>query len=79
MRNVFDEFATYIEHVQFNNPRDAGKVIFQCKGNPAEIIKWCRRNFGQRGDGWDFAGGLKNVEIIIWSSKLIMMYTLWQE
>ena len=80
MYNMFKDFSPYIEYVDQvrNNPSDAKKVVFQCKGNPTEIIKWCRRNFGDRGDGWDFAGGLKSVDIIIWSSKLIMMYELWQ-
>lgn len=80
MNNIIDSFSPYIEYVDpvLNNPGDTGKVIFRCKGDPITIIKWCRRNFGNRGDGWDYSGGTKNVDITIWSSKLITMYELWQ-
>lgn len=44
-----------------------------------DVIKWCRRNFGERGDGWDFTAGTKSVEIKIWSSKLITMWKMWKE
>lgn len=41
-------------------------------------IKWCRRNLGERGDGWDFAGSGKSLTIFIWSKKLQFMYEMWQ-
>lgn len=67
----------YVDPV-YKNPCDANKVTFKYKGNPTTVIKWCRRNFGERGDGWNFSGGFGQVEITIWSSKLITMYELWQ-
>lgn len=33
--------------------------------DPAERIKWCRANLGERGVRWDFAGALKSVVIMI--------------
>jgi hypothetical protein len=68
----------YIDE-EFKNPSDHTKVTFVVKGDPKEVIKWCRRNFGNRGDGWDFLGGTKHVQLIIWSSKLLVMWQLWQE
>lgn len=32
--------------------------------NANERLKWCRQNLGQRGDRWDFDGGV-NVTIFI--------------
>lgn len=32
--------------------------------DPVERIKWCRENFGPRGDRWDFSGGL-SITIMI--------------
>jgi hypothetical protein len=76
----FAELSPYIEIIesQVVNPRDTDKVTFRCKDDPHRVIKWCRRNFGPRGDGWDFSGSDKSVDITIWSTKLIMMYELWQ-
>ena len=72
-----------IDHIDFvdcvkQNPNDHRKVIFKIKGNPKTVIQWCRRNFGDRGDGWDFSGG-ENVEVIIWSSRLVTMWEMWQQ
>lgn len=80
MSSIFNEFHPVIEYADpvYNNPRDAVKVIYRCKGDPVAIIKWCRRNFGNRGDGWDYSGAGKSLDITIWSSKLITMYELWQ-
>lgn len=76
----FGQFEPIIEYVDIvrNNPSDTRKVHFKVKGNNEEVIKWCRRNFGDRGDGWDFSGGTKRLEVTIWSSKLITMWELWQ-
>jgi len=71
------EITEYIDEVKIN-PNDSSKVSFKVKGDPYEVIKWCRLNFGNRGDGWDFSGGMK-VEVTIWSSKLKFMWELWQE
>lgn len=68
----------YID-VEHKNPYDHTKVAFIAKGDSKEIIKWCRKNFGQRGDGWDFVGGVKHVQIIIWSSRLLVMWELWRQ
>lgn len=75
-----EQFSPVIEYVDVirSNPSDSSKVHFSVKGNPTEVIKWCRRNFGERGDGWDFSGGTK-VEVTIWSNKLKFMWEMWQE
>lgn len=47
------------------------------KEDPSKIIKWLRKNFGERGLGWDFSisNGCVIVEII--DSKYKTMYNLW--
>ena len=79
--NLFYELNPVIECVDEirNNPHDHGKVVFTVKGDPKTVIQWCRRNFGNRGDGWDFSGGVKNIQVTIWSSRLITMWEMWQE
>lgn len=60
------------------------KVIYKhdprIKGNESAIsvIKWCRKNFGDRGTGWDFAlmGNVVNVEI--WNEKYQTMWVMWK-
>lgn len=76
----FDDISPFIQIVEYEcvNTSDSSKIVFRCKDDPATVIKWCRRNFGPRGDGWDFSGSAKAVDIIIWSTKLITMYELWQ-
>ena len=69
-------YNIYVDYVPVN-PHDHTRKSFDVKGNPKEVIQWCRRNFGNRGDGWDFMGG-KKVQVIIWSSRLITMWKLWQ-
>lgn len=46
--------------------------------DPSIIVKWMRRNFGERHNGWDFSlvGGCINIEI--WDDRLITMYEMWQ-
>ena len=61
------------------NTDHVAKKYYECKKNPSETIKWCRRNFGERGDSWDFIGGFDRVTIIIWSHKLQFMYEMWYE
>lgn len=77
----FNGLSPVIEYVDVvrKNASDSKKVTYKIKGDPKEVIKWCRRNFGDRGDGWDFTGGTKSLEVTIWSSKLITMWELWQE
>lgn len=45
--------------------------------DPAKLIKWCRKNFGERGMGWDFtiSNGCVIVEII--DHKYKTMFNLW--
>lgn len=47
------------------------------KEDPTTLIKWMRRNFGERNSGWDFSlvGGCITVEI--WDDRLITMYEMW--
>jgi hypothetical protein len=77
----FNELTPYIEIVDKENlnPTDHKKVYFQIKDDPVTVIKWCRRNFGARGDGWDFYGVGRKCTVVIWSSKLITMWYLWQD
>ena len=45
--------------------------------NPREIVSWLRRNFGQRGTGWDFQLSSGYVIIQVWDDKLQVIYELW--
>jgi hypothetical protein len=77
------ECIEYVDLPPARNPKDTAAQHFHVKANniteSTEMIKWCRRNFGTRGDGWDFSGNMQNVEITIWSSRLITMYRMWKE
>jgi hypothetical protein len=81
MSYLIDNFSPIVEYVDEIkiNPYDTNKVSFTVKGDPITVLKWCRRNFGNRGDGWDFVGGTRNIQVTIWSSKLKVMWELWQE
>ena len=48
------------------------------KEDPSIIVKWMRRNFGERHQGWDFSlvGGCVTIEI--WDDKFKTMYEMWQ-
>jgi hypothetical protein len=74
----FEQVIDYVD-VVYDNPSDHSKVQFKVKENHADVIKWCRRNFGNRGDGWDFYGTTREYTIEIWSSRLITMYRMWKE
>ena len=55
--------------------------VYDCKSkkeDPSIIVKWCRRNFGERGVGWDFLLVSGNVTIILWDDKFKTMYELWK-
>ena len=55
--------------------------VYECikkKEDPSIIVKWCRRNFGERGVGWDFLLTSGNVTIILWDDKFKTMYELWK-
>ena len=79
MNDFYELTYPKIEYVDVirNNPRDTNGITFVVKGDPIHTIKWCRKNFGERGDGWDFTAGTRHVQLTIWSSKLITMYELW--
>lgn len=49
------------------------------KEDPVVFVKWLRRNFGHRGEGWDFTFHKGTVIIDIWESKLQTMYELWKK
>ena len=75
----FHPVIEYVDAVR-NNPSDSNKVTFKVKGDAMNVIKWCRRNFGERGDGWDFFGRHgKGYAIEIWSTRLIVMWKLWKD
>jgi hypothetical protein len=63
----------------FNNERDMNERSFIVKNDPYIVIKWCRKNFGERGDGWNFYKTTKGYVVTITSSKLLTMWQLWQE
>lgn len=48
------------------------------KEDPATIIKWMRRNFGERHHGWDFSFVGGKLVIEIWDDELKFMYEMWQ-
>jgi hypothetical protein len=48
------------------------------KEDPTQLIKWCRRNFGERGVGWDFQFISGCVTIEFWEDKYITMYEMWK-
>lgn len=80
MPSIFDGFHPVFEYedTTINNPRDASKVTYKFEGDTSNLIKWCRKNFGTRGDGWDYSGNFRKVEITVWNTKLITMYELWK-
>lgn len=47
------------------------------KEDPSKIVKWLRKNFGERGYGWDFYLIQQSVIIEIWEPKLATMYEMW--
>ena len=48
------------------------------KDYPNDHIKWCRRNMGDRGTGWDFTWVSELLIIEIWDDKLKFMYEMWK-
>lgn len=55
--------------------------VYRCKDlkeDPSTIVKWCRKNFGERGSGWDFMLTSGNITIEIWNDKLKFMYEMWK-
>lgn len=61
----------------------SGRVLYKIdlqfrKIDEVDYIKWCRRNLGDRGDGWDFwlAGGILYIEV--WGDKQKFTYEMWK-
>jgi hypothetical protein len=76
-----DEIQYEIIDHNYMNRGDKIQYVYDCKKkkeNPTDIVKWCRRNFGERGVGWDFLFISGNVTIILWDDKFKTMYELWK-
>lgn len=74
----FHPIIEYVDPVRKNNDYATKKQYEVGNKDSLTHIKWCRRNLGERGDGWDFAGSGKSLTIFIWSNKLQFMYEMWQ-
>lgn len=48
------------------------------KTDPKDHIKWCRKNMGERGSGWDFHTNQGTIVVEVWDDKLKFMYELWK-
>lgn len=77
--DTFRPIIEYIDPVRKNGDYASKKQYVVGNKDSLTHIKWCRKNFGERGDGWDFAGSGKSLTIFIWSSKLQFMYEMWQQ
>ena len=51
------------------------RLTLKTANESVEHIKWCRRNLGQRGTDWDFAGS-RNLDIMIYTEKYVPFYIL---
>ena len=47
--------------------------------SPTDIVRWMRRNFGERGIGWDFTFHSGNVILDIWDHRLQVMWETFKE
>jgi hypothetical protein len=48
------------------------------KINEVEHLKWCRRNLGERHDGWDFWLVSNVLYIEVWGDKAKFTYEIWK-
>lgn len=50
------------------------------KEDPATIVKWLRKNMGDRGVGWDFVlnSSAGVITVMIYDDKLKFMYEMWK-
>lgn len=80
-------FAPMIRTVATNDRSEittsGGKTIYKIdyrfrKDYPNDHIKWCRRNMGHRGTGWDFMWVSELLVIEVWDDKLKFMYEMWK-
>lgn len=65
-KSTYGKKVTYIRDCRYH------------KEDPTELVRWLRRNFGERGVGWNFALNRGCVIIEIWDSKLEFMYEMWK-
>jgi len=84
------QFRPFTEQIQYEvviadksagNRANKRTYVYDCRlknQDPSTIVKWCRRNFGDRGNGWDFMLTGGNITIEIWDSKLKFMYEMWK-
>ena len=82
------QFRPFAEQIQYeiviadksaSNRANKRKYIYDCRlknQDPSVIVKWCRRNFGERGSGWDFFLLSGSVTIEIWNEKYMTMYEM---
>ena len=75
--------TVYINGCRDNKYKNGNRTVYNrdCryhKEDPTIIVKWMRRNFGERHQGWDFSlvGGCVTIEL--WDDRLITMYEMWQ-
>jgi hypothetical protein len=75
--------TVYINGCRDNKYKNGSRTVYNrdCryhKEDPTIIVKWMRRNFGERHQGWDFSlvGGCVTIEL--WDDKFITMYEMWQ-
>lgn len=84
------EVLTDCISVTRKNPTDISPQEFFIPLDEIEdYIRWCRKEFGDRGDGWDFGLGRRGLywsgpgprrahgHIEIFNAKLLMMWKLW--
>jgi len=71
-----------IEVIDMHRTYGTKKVyMYDCRAkseDPSIIVKWCRRNFGHRGDGWDFTFHSGRVTIEITKDEFKTMYEMWK-
>jgi hypothetical protein len=81
---AFSQKINYEEIIVYSAPRSYSsktRYEYRCKDlkeDPSTIVKWCRRNLGERGNGWDFMLTSGNITIEIWNDKLKFMYEMWK-
>ena len=76
-----DEIDYLIHDRNYMGSGNRTSYVYECikkKEDPSIIVKWCRRNFGERGVGWDFLFISGNVTIVLWDDKFKTMYELWK-
>lgn len=76
----YDRVDYQVEDRTYMNHGKKVQHLYDCRSkneHPSVIIKWCRRNFGERGIGWDFLLTSGNVTIMLWDDKFKTMYEMW--